>query len=450
MQFIKTHLVSLICGVAALVFTAVGVMGMMSDSVQAKMQARLSEIGASEIASLRGDPKNPEIIEAERRRGEMFEAEYAQTVEEALAINRREPLMEQVFPEPQDAILALEYVQAFKAAVQKLPRQMLGGTTPDASDIEEERQNIIDLVLQEQEASGKQPTGAAQRPAGRPAPAPPGGSMRQPGGRFATDDSVEIVGTGRAGRVAPQVGEESLAPDPRSALPANIQIPTGQPKYDPVFRARVSKAKSIRVYYADDSFHVSPIIEAVSSLSIKPADLWYAQVSLWIQQDIVEAIAEVNRAASEERDIEEPYVEHSPVKRLERVRILGYQMAGKVLPFPARSVGTPGPSNLGMSFTNRTCNEQFDVVRFTVVAVVEQQAINEVIDAMSRKNFYQCVNLRYEPVSEADAAQGYLYGTQPVVRVTMDLELYMARAVYQTMMPPAVLTALGGTPEQPG
>ena len=34
----------------------------------------------------------------------------------------------------------------------------------------------------------------------------------------------------------------------------------GEPKYDPVYRARVSKAKSILCYYDETTFHVSPMV----------------------------------------------------------------------------------------------------------------------------------------------------------------------------------------------
>ena len=44
---------------------------------------------------------------------------------------------------------------------------------------------------------------------------------------------------------------------------------------------------------------------------------------------------------------------------------------------------------------------------------------------------------------EAEMAVGYFYGTDPVVRATVEFEGYMAREVYEPLMPAAVRELLG-------
>ena len=70
MQFVKAHLISLLCGVGAIAALAVGILGMMATSVVEEMDKLVSDTGAREIRSLAADPKNERKIEAERAKGD--------------------------------------------------------------------------------------------------------------------------------------------------------------------------------------------------------------------------------------------------------------------------------------------------------------------------------------------------------------------------------------------
>jgi hypothetical protein len=211
----------------------------------------------------------------------------------------------------------------------------------------------------------------------------------------------------------------------------------GEPKYDPVYRANVTKAKDIRCYVDPATFHVSPIVSVTSAP--QPDEMWFAQVSLWVQQDLVAAVARVNEAAARQVTDDDACVEQMPVKRIELLRVLGYQTAGGLLLFPGGETGV-GRSE---SFTGHTCNDQFDVVRFMLVVVVDQRDLLQLIDQISKQNFYQCIGASYSMVSPDDARHGYLYGTEPVVRAQLEFEGYMARAVYLPLMPAKIREALG-------
>ena len=430
MQFIKTHLISLLCGVGAIVFVVVGVLGMMSTSVVDEMGKRKNDTGADNIRSLTSNPKNERIIEAERLKGEKFEEEYQKTLAAAHGINQRGPLMAGVFPKPEKPSTGFEFVQAYERAWRRLPIGLIAGTLPTNEEIEDEKQNVLDLQALEAEQleeGGQKAPAITQRntamPRARAAPAAVGGGaiMMGAGGR----GNPRTAGGG--GRFAGAMG---------AGAPARATS-GGEPKYDPVYRANVSKAKNIRCYVDPLTFHVSPIVKVTSAP--QPDEMWFAQVSLWVQQDVVAAIARVNEAAARQVADDDACVEQMPVKRIELLRVLGYQAPRGLLPFSGGETGGARSE----SFTGQTCNDQFDVVRFVLVVVVDQREMLQLIDQISKQNFYQCIGAGYSMVSPDDAQHGYLYGTEPVVRVQLEFEGYMARAVYQPLMPAKIREALG-------
>ena len=80
-----------------------------------------------------------------------------------------------------------------------------------------------------------------------------------------------------------------------------------------------------------------------------------------------------------------------------------------------RRAGTSGGDGWPQSFTGQKSNDQFDVIRFTIRAVVDQRQVLGFIDALGKVNFYRCINLSYEGVPPSHAEQGYLYGAAPYV-----------------------------------
>ena len=430
MQFIKAHLISLLCGVGAIAALAVGILGMMATSVVEEMNKLVSDTGAREIRSLASDPKNERTIEAERSKGEKFEEEYQKTLAAAHGINQRGPLMAGVFPKPEKPSTGFEFVQAYERAWRRLPIGLIAGTLPTNDEIEDEKQNVLDLQALEAEQleeGGQKAPAITQRntavPRARAAPAVVGGG-------------ATMMGAGRRGNPRMAGGGGRFAGAMGAGAPARATS-GGEPKYDPVYRANVSKAKNIRCYVDPATFHVSPIVNVTSAP--QPDEMWFAQVSLWIQQDVVAAIARVNEAAARQVTDSEACVEQVPVKRIELLRVRGYQTPGGLLSFPGGETGGARSE----SFTGQRCNDQFDVVRFVLVVVVDQRDMLQLIDQISKQNFYQCIGAGYSMVNPGDAQHGYLYGTEPVVRVQLEFEGYMARAVYKPLMPAEIRRMLG-------
>ncbi len=443
LEFVKTYFITILCVLVAIGAVVVGVMGASSDKVVKEMKAEISKTGASSIRSLMSNPKNPKIIEAEKQRGKLFEQEYKRTVAKANAINKRDVLMPGVFPKPAKAATPFKFKEAYSRTMAVLYKQMDADTLPTPAEIQEEEQNIEDLVLLEAEQKAeeqgeeqtKTPVVAGARPGmGRPGMTPrgfPGVGRPGLGPRGAMMPGVGRPGMGRPGMTAAQPGGPNLAAIDRS-----------KPKYNPVYRAQVKKALSILCYYDPDTFHVSPLVD--DPAAPPPDQMWYAQVGLWVQQDVVKAIATMNRRAAEAVTQGDPCVENVPIKRLVLLRVRGYEAGGKTgeIPFLARgNVTPPAPE---ASLTGRKCNEQYDVVRFVVVVVIDQRDLLQLIDEICRTNFYDCIDFNYEAVDQQAArAEGYFYGTAPVVKATYEFEGYMLRQIYQPLMPAAVRTLLG-------
>ena len=58
LDFIRTHLVSLLCALVAVGAIVVCVLGMTSDSIVVKMEEERNRIGATSIGGLRSKPQN--------------------------------------------------------------------------------------------------------------------------------------------------------------------------------------------------------------------------------------------------------------------------------------------------------------------------------------------------------------------------------------------------------
>lgn len=168
--------------------------------------------------------------------------------------------------------------------------------------------------------------------------------------------------------------------------------------------------------------------------------MWFAQMQLWAQTDIVDAIAAFNNDAVANISETEPYVEHSPVKRLERLKVWGYMTKNG----PVQFSGSTDSTDLRLSFTDKQSDEQFDTVRITLTVIIDQREVLRFIDRLLRQNFYNVIHMEYGMVDRLSAElDGYAYGTAPVVRLTLDLEAYYARKAYVEMMPPEVQALLG-------
>ena len=390
---------------------------------------------AGEISSLMSGAKHEGMITAEKERGTKFDEQYRAALETARSINKRDPLLPGVFPRPGSQAIAFQFQDAYKQRFLMLPRELQGGGPPTPQEIQDEAERLAEEIRRKKgELSLDLPPGPL------PGGPPPSGVTPAPGVPLSPPGPGEPPSPAGTG--------------PGAGSAAGTGVPPGQAEQN----AAVRKARSIRMYVeatgSRAAFQISPIIASVEAPSAR--DMWYAQVGLWIQEDVVRALAGLNAEAAARLKAEDAHVGNMPVKHLLGIRVLGYlTKTGQLVRLdalrsdtsgagqPVIAAGPPSPGELRPSFTGRTGDDQFDLVRFSVQLIVDQRDLLRVADAITRANFYQLVSLNYDAGPAGGQDGPYLYGDAPVVRATYDFEGYMARKAYEELMPEEVRRDLG-------
>ena len=131
------------------------------------------------------------------------------------------------------------------------------------------------------------------------------------------------------------------------------------------------------------------------------------------------------------------------VDRLHLVVILLCPTAdGRALEF---SLDQPITKDLSYSLTGRQSNGVWDVRPVDILMVVETTRLPEVIDELTRENFFTVLDVSLTPVdSFAALAEGCYYGSAPVSDVALRLETVWFRSLHQDK---SKATSAGSTDE---
>lgn len=220
-------------------------------------------------------------------------------------------------------------------------------------------------------------------------------------------------------------------------------------KIDPAARASIDRARKIRCYAGLDSFDVRPLYSAADEPTL--AQMWDAQMSLWIQRDVVDVIAAINDEAAAK--LPNANVLNMPIKRIVGIRVGEYvperQTAAVVRSTRERASSdevAPPPSDPDDVFTGRKPNSLYDIVYFRTQFVVDSRIVQEVIERIAEKNLYTPIQVAMHEVERSDNFRDYLYGPDPVVELDIAYEALFLRDAYERLMPDAVLDQIeGGT-----
>jgi hypothetical protein len=180
----------------------------------------------------------------------------------------------------------------------------------------------------------------------------------------------------------------------------------------------------------------------------RPEAIWWAQVSLWLQRDVLEAIKETNSLKDAKGNVPKNLTE-APVKFLRRVSMPLTNMyvtaAGTTPPpaDPAAAADAALTKVVQASPTGRVSNGMYDVVHVQIVADVEVERVPDLIRTISHNRLMNVMRVEMKGV-DATTAQlaGYYYGDRPVATVTMDVEALMLRTWTLPLMPRTVRTLL--------
>ncbi len=228
-----------------------------------------------------------------------------------------------------------------------------------------------------------------------------------------------------------------------------------------------SAARGFSVYLSRSA--LGPTGEGAASSAFRPlpteawlkahrgdTEMFICQWDAWMLSDILAAVR-----LSNSRDGQPTDVEHSVVKRVERIGLNApARLSGQeAQPDPAASgqpqaaspaaaaPGTQVQPNLAVSITGRASSPQnpdYEVRTAEIVAVVSSEELPKFLDALTRVNFNTVIGVRLDAVNvRDDLARGYAYGPGHVVRATVTLETVWLRSWLAPLMPASVKKSLG-------
>jgi hypothetical protein len=204
---------------------------------------------------------------------------------------------------------------------------------------------------------------------------------------------------------------------------------------------------------ADGALSIDPDLSTGGvSQAVTPEQVWIAQLGLWVQEDVADAIADLNKDSKQVSD--------SPVKQLDRLEVSPdrdiYVMPGgaaapgatpavNALGQPAASLVAnnsptdPLPKDFTISPTGRVCNGVFDVVQFTVTLKVQASDINKVIQGLEKNRLLTVYQSEVQAVNSGQFQQdGYFFGPNPIVTLTLRCEELYLRRWTRPLMPPGI------------
>lgn len=186
-------------------------------------------------------------------------------------------------------------------------------------------------------------------------------------------------------------------------------------------------------------------------------DIFLAQLSLWVQEQLCFAIRETNQAAHQSDPNRAPGVLGSPIKRLLKVQI-NHRFVPVAAP-PGTTEKPTLPSNPLTKITpnytqdpfGHASNEFYDPVHFDITMIVDAAAVSQILTDMNRNRYFVFNHVDLQSVDAAlDAVQGYLYGNAPVAQLRIRGSYLFLREVLKNYMPDDIIRGLTAPPPGEG
>ena len=388
MDFIRRNLFVILCfagAAAGLGLIVTGVQG--GPKVLAAMED--SKKLYDSISRLQSNPVNRSILDKEQQRIDLTRRDLDNVLEKSGKFYEGyQPLLAGVFPDGDD-----DARRAFRRAYEMAMGKLMGspeepplrwGRPATSTDIK-----TMDDKIRDEQKSGETEQDPLETGPKRTA----GGVLTKAGARQAPQARANMA-------VAQRI--QCYAEHWTRAKPGKT---TGSLEFDPAM---------IDVGGVDAPFIV---------------DCWRAQLSYWIQKDVVGAIAAINGKASADAAPEDRWVGSMPVKDVISIRTAPEY----ILPDAGAFAGIEGggysealpPGTGETTFTQSISNEWYDVVQFTVKLVMDQRDILRFVDTLCADRLYTLRRLSYQAVPINRAMVGKIYGSEPAVNVVMDFEAIM-------------------------
>ncbi len=404
MEALRRHGFFIICGLVAIGGVALGVTGLQGmPEVTAEMK-KVEGIYSS-LTGLQTGPVNRDRLQEEQDRIDALLSDRDQVFNKAKELYGYEPLIPDAFPNG-DALKMGDFRKSFGVAMDKLYEELKSGAPAFGYEVEAMRDRIANELAEQQEI-GLDP--GAQQP--------------------------EVITKGPTHTNAGVLTIDGAREDARA-------------------RAHMTAAQRICCYAVtlqdekptkEASLEFPDSMRDTGGMDVPTLDeAWMAQIGLWIQTDVVHAIAAVNQKAADvlSKKGEVPWVGNLPIKDVISVRMWPEYIPqdGEEIPpqapggfEPAIPLGTPESV-----FTHSGQTGWYEVVQFSVKLIMDSRDLPQLIDEICTDSFHTLVRVAYAAVPPNREMVGKIYGSEPVVNVTMDFETTMLGEVFQPLMPEAI------------
>ena len=92
-------------------------------------------------------------------------------------------------------------------------------------------------------------------------------------------------------------------------------------------------------------------------------------------------------------------------------------------------------------FTGTKSTDDYEVVQFTVKAVMDQRDISRLVAKLCNNTFYTLVRTSYLALPPNLQLKGKIYGSEPAVNVVLEFEAVLLGEVFRPLMPQEVCEA---------
>ncbi len=435
MGFIKKNAFLLGCALAGIAGLGLMLWGMAGMS---KVQAEMAKAQRlhSDLEGVAKKATQPKAIDAEKERIERVREDHSKVMAHFGERCAREQLVENLLPDPGKGPAAKNMRYDFRGAYQQAMKGFLVRLNAVQPPTQEEIADVTDFLKKKQleEAEFADP----EEPPNR------GGARGAPGPR----DSGSSQKSSMPERDGPQ------------STQAYWKAVAELAEREATMLASISKARDKYCYASLDrggSFDLHSIFINTDDSAPGLREIWDAQLLYWIESDIVEALAGVNdRAAARLADLkakadpptaatmDDPWIGNLPVKDVLSIRVSDYIFEDDSAP-PARRAeqGDRPPQHPHAAYTHLASGPMFDVMNVRVRLAIDIRQLPVILDALSHDRYYTILGVSYQAVSPSLSFKGKIYGPQPVVRATIDLQTYMYYKSYMPLMPLPIREQLG-------
>lgn len=438
MEVVKRNLYSIICGVIAIIAVVLAFfpLGGMFEDLQADLNeskgdySSINSLLAKEHTAPDVDIDNaeqrklgrfptPKVIAAGEAAVQKVQEQSLQLLQAAMQMNRKAPLVPSVLPAPQSGAARSDFKYEYYTKLHDFVKQMNATRAPTEEQVELRREAVLNEM---------------QQNAGF-------------GNEFARNDlNLEV-----------QMKELTI-PDEmaREAAARGSIYVSAEPGGGTGGGGLAGEALELNGLKSFDVHH--PGIPTPSQNALPTiVDVWAAQLGIWVQEDIVDAIVKTNGNAqgvtnSVVKRLHEIKVPKEYVTKMGRIPLTDESGVSMRLDQRQQQAAEPDavPMDLGdpnkppkdgkQSATGRIGNDLYDVLHFSLVVDLDATRFREFMANLVSNRHITILSVDLEGVDRDREFQNLyiIYGDQPVVRMRLTCEALMFREWTLPLMPKEV------------